>query len=40
MWYLIEDFFDQSWFMKGVLGIGWLCVVIMITSFIASTFGG
>ena len=40
MWHLIEDFFDQSWFMKGIIGIGWLCVVIMIASFLASTLGG
>jgi hypothetical protein len=33
MWYLIEDFFDQSWFMKLMLGFGWLCVIIMLTSF-------
>lgn len=40
MWYLIEDFFDQSWLMKGVLGLGWLCVLIMAASFISSTLGG
>ncbi len=34
MWHLIEDFFDQSWVMKGFIGVGWLCVVIMIASFI------
>lgn len=32
MWYLIEDFFDQSWFMKAVIGWGWLCILIMLTS--------
>ena len=35
MWYLIEDFFDQSWFMKGILGLGWLSVLIMGASFIS-----
>ena len=32
MWYLIEDFFDQSWFMKVIIGWGWLCILIMLTS--------
>ncbi len=32
MWYLIQDFFDQSWFMKGIIGWGWLCILIMLTS--------
>ncbi len=34
MWHLIEDFFDQSWAMKAVIGMGWLCVIIMVASFI------
>ena len=34
MWYLIEDFINQSWFMKGIIGFGWLCVLIMATSLI------
>ncbi len=33
MWYLIEDFFDQGWFIKLAIAFGWLCVLIMITSF-------
>jgi hypothetical protein len=32
MWYLIEDFFEQSLVMKLFIGLGWLCVVIMLTS--------
>jgi hypothetical protein len=32
MWYLLEDFFDQSLVMKALLGWGWLCVIIMIAS--------
>ena len=33
MWHLIEDFFDQNIVMKAMIGIGWLCVIIMIFSF-------
>ena len=33
MWHLIEDFFDQNLVMKGMLGLGWLCVLIMVASF-------
>jgi hypothetical protein len=36
MWYLIEDFFEQSWIVKLVTLWGWLSVVIMLAS-IAST---
>ena len=32
MWYLIEDFFEQSLFMKGCIGWGWLSIIIMLTS--------
>ena len=32
MWHLIEDFFDQSLVMKGIIGLGWLCVIIMVAS--------
>jgi len=32
MWYLIEDFFEQSLFMKAILGWGWLSILIMLTS--------
>lgn len=34
MWYLIQDFFDQSWVMKLFIGWGWLSVIIMIASFV------
>jgi len=34
MWHLIEDFFDQNIVMKGMIGIAWLCVGIMIFSFV------
>ncbi len=34
MWYLIEDFFEQSLLMKAVLGWGWLCILIMLTSIV------
>ena len=40
MWHLIEDFFDQPLIMKAVLGLGWLCVLIMAASFIATVSGG
>ncbi len=33
MWHLIEDFFDQNIVMKAMIGIGWLCVIIMVASF-------
>lgn len=36
MWYLLEDFFDQSLVMKALLGWGWLCVLIMVTSLVSS----
>lgn len=32
MWYLIEDFFEQSLVMKLFIGLGWLCVIIMLAS--------
>jgi hypothetical protein len=32
MWYLIEDFFEQSWIMKLFLIWGWVSVVIMALS--------
>lgn len=35
MWYLLEDFFDQSWAMKLFIGLGWLCVIIMLASLVA-----
>ena len=39
MWHLIEDFFDQPIIMKAVLGLGWLCVLIMLTSLYATIRG-
>ena len=38
MWYLIEDFFEQNIVMKGMLGFGWLCVLIMVASFADATW--
>lgn len=35
MWYLLEDFFDQSLFMMAVIGWGWLSVAIMVTSLVS-----
>ena len=32
MWHLIEDFFDQGLVMKGLIGVVWLDVIIMIFS--------
>ncbi len=29
---LIEDFLGQSWFMKGMIVWGWLCILVMATS--------
>ena len=34
MWYLIEDFFEQSWIMKLFIVWGWLSIVIMVASFL------
>ena len=33
MWYLIEDFFEQSWIMKLFIAWGWASAIIMATSF-------
>lgn len=38
MWYLIEDFFEQSLAMKVFLGWGWLCILIVMASLLASFF--
>jgi hypothetical protein len=38
MWYLIEDFFEQSWIMKLFIGWGWLAIVIMVASFVQPFF--
>ena len=32
MWYLIEDFLEQSLAMKACIGWGWLSILIMLTS--------
>ena len=36
MWHLIEDFFEQGLIVKLFILLGWLCVLIMVASFIAS----
>jgi len=36
MWYLIEDFFEQSWIVKLVALWGWLTILIMLTSIFLS----
>lgn len=38
MWYLIEDFFEQSWIMKVFIAWGWLSTLIMIASFLQPFF--
>ncbi len=40
MWYLIEDFFEQSWIVKLFVAWGWLSIVIMIASIAASLWRG
>lgn len=43
MWYLIEDFMEQSLVMKAFVGLGWLAVAIMGSSFVytvLSVIGG
>jgi hypothetical protein len=40
MWYLIEDFFDQSWIVKLFIAWGWLAVVIMLASIVSTFFRG
>jgi hypothetical protein len=40
MWYLIEDFFEQSWIVKIYIGWGWLSIVIMIASIAAAMLRG
>ncbi len=32
MWRLIQDFFRQNWVIRGVIAVGWLCMLIMLTS--------
>jgi hypothetical protein len=36
MWFLIEDFFEQSLVMKAIIGWGWLSIAIMLASLPAS----
>jgi len=38
MWYLIEDFFEQSWIVKLFTAWGWLSIVIMVASIVATLF--
>jgi hypothetical protein len=40
MWYLIEDFFEQSWIVKIYIGWGWLSIVIMLASVVAPMLRG
>ena len=32
MWRLIQDFFRQNWIMRGAIALGWLSILIMVTS--------
>ena len=32
MWRLIQDFFRQNWIMRGFIALGWLIMLIMLTS--------
>ena len=36
MWRLIQDFFRQNWVMRGAIALGWLCMLIMLTSAVVS----
>ena len=36
MWYLIEDMLEQPLIIKGILGLGWLSVAIMICSTVSA----
>ena len=38
MWYLVEDFLEQSWVMKLFILLGWLCVGIMASAFIDNAY--
>ncbi|MEM8769517.1 MAG: hypothetical protein AAGE43_18925 [Pseudomonadota bacterium] len=43
MWYLIEDFMEQSLAMKAIIAWGWLSIMIMVASIattVGSVFGG
>ncbi len=35
MWHLVEDFFEQGLVGKLFVAVGWLAVLIMVSSFIA-----
>ncbi len=35
MWYILEDFFDQSLVMMAIIGWGWLSVAIMVASLVS-----
>ena len=34
LWYLLEDFSEQNWFMKAFIAWGWLCILIMAWSLV------
>ena len=38
MWYLVEDFLEQSWVMKLFILLGWLCIGIMVSAFIDNSY--
>jgi len=38
MWYLIEDFFEQSWIMKIFVAWGWMSILIMVASLVQPLF--
>ena len=38
MWYLIEDFFEQSWIMKLFIAWGWASVLIMGLSLVTTVW--
>ncbi len=43
MWYLIEDFMEQSLAMKAITAWAWLSIMIMVASIVTtvgSVFGG
>ena len=40
MWYLIEDFFEQSWIMKIFVAWGWMSILIMVASLVQPLLTG
>jgi len=40
MWYLIEDFFEQSWIVILFVAWGWLSIVLMLASVAAPLLRG